>query len=224
MELTYNDLLIDLEKLKNEKNILFSKKILNTKLDLFGLKTKQVLEVAKKYKDIDVSTFELDKYYEVNYLYFYIYLKKNKNIDDQINFLIANRNHLENWAIVDGTSKLLVDFKLNDSKKFLKFNDEFIVRYPYICMLKFKKNLQNLNEIFSYLKNDDRYYVKMGEGWLLSYCFINHFDETYKYYENTTIDKSILLIGIQKAIDSFRVSEENKLKLKELRRTLRNDK
>lgn len=224
MELTYNDLLIDLEKLKNEKNILFSKKILNTKLDLFGLKTKQVLEIAKKYKDIDVSTFELDKYYEVNYLYFYIYLKKNKNIDDQINFLIVNRSHLENWAIVDGTSKLLVDFKLNDSKKFLKFNDEFIVRYPYICMLKFTKNLQNLNEIFSYLKNDDRYYVKMGEGWLLSYCFINHFDETYKYYENTTIDKSILLIGIQKAIDSFRVSEENKLKLKELRRTLRNDK
>lgn len=224
MELTYNDLLIDLEKLKNEKNILFSKKILNTKLDLFGLKTKQVLEIAKKYKDIDVSTFELDKYYEVNYLYFYIYLKKNKNIDDQINFLIANRSHLESWAIVDGTSKLLVDFKLNDSKKFLKFNDEFIVRYPYICMLKFTKNLQNLNEIFSYLKNDDRYYVKMGEGWLLSYCFINHFDETYKYYENTTIDKSILLIGIQKAIDSFRVSEENKLKLKELRRTLRNDK
>ena len=224
MELTYNDLLIDLEKLKNEKNILFSKKILNTKLDLFGLKTKQVLEIAKKYKDIDVSTFELDKYYEVNYLYFYIYLKKNKNIDDQINFLITNRSHLENWAIVDGTSKLLVDFKLNDSKKFLKFNDEFIVRYPYICMLKFTKNLQNLNEIFSYLKNDDRYYVKMGEGWLLSYCFINHFDETYKYYENTTIDKSILLIGIQKAIDSFRVSEENKLKLKELRRTLRNDK
>lgn len=224
MELTYNDLLIDLEKLKNEKNILFSKKILNTKLDLFGLKTKQVLEVAKKYKDIDVSTFELDKYYEVNYLYFYIYLKKNKNIDDQINFLIANRNHLENWAIVDGTSKLLVDFKLNNSKKFLKFNDEFIVRYPYICMLKFTKNLQNLNEIFSYLKNDDRYYVKMGEGWLLSYCFINHFDETYKYYKNTTIDKSILLIGIQKAIDSFRASEENKLKLKELRRTLRNDK
>lgn len=224
MELTYNDLLIDLEKLKNEKNILFSKKILNTKLDLFGLKTKQVLEIAKKYKDIDVSTFELDKYYEVNYLYFYIYLKKNKNIDDQINFLIANRSHLENWAIVDGTSKLLVDFKLNDSKKFLKFNDEFIVRYPYICMLKFAKNLQNLNEIFSYLKNDDRYYIKMGEGWLLSYCFINHFDETYKYYENTTIDKSILLIGIQKAIDSFRVSEENKLKLKELRRTLRNDK
>ena len=224
MELTYNDLLIDLEKLKNEKNILFSKKILNTKLDLFGLKTKQVLEVAKKYKDIDVSTFELDKYYEVNYLYFYIYLKKNKNIDDQINFLIANRSHLENWAIVDGTSKLLVHFKLKDSKKFLKFNDEFIVRYPYICMLKFTKNLQNLNEIFSYLKNDDRYYVKMGEGWLLSYCFINHFNETYKYYENTTIDKSILLIGIQKAIDSFRVSEENKLKLKELRRTLRSDK
>ena len=224
MELTYNDLLIDLEKLKNEKNILFSKKILNTKLDLFGLKTKQVLEVAKKYKDIDVSTFELDKYYEANYLYFYIYLKKNKNIDDQINFLIANRSHLENWAIVDGTSKLLVHFKLKDSKKFLKFNDEFIVRYPYICMLKFTKNLQNLNEIFSYLKNDDRYYVKMGEGWLLSYCFINHFNETYKYYENTTIDKSILLIGIQKAIDSFRVSEENKLKLKELRRTLRSDK
>ena len=224
MELTYNDLLIDLEKLKNEKNILFSKKILNTKLDLFGLKAKQVLEIAKKYKDIDVSTFELDKYYEVNYLYFYIYLKKNKNIDNQINFLIVNRSHLENWAIVDGTSKLLVDFKLNDSKKFLKFNDEFIVRYPYICMLKFTKNLRNLNEIFSYLKNDDRYYVKMGEGWLLSYCFINHFDETYKYYENTTIDKSILLIGIQKAIDSFRVSEENKLKLKELRRTLRNDK
>ena len=224
MELTYNDLLIDLEKLKNEKNILFSKKILNTKLDLFGLKTKQVLEVAKKYKDIDVSTFELDKYYEVNYLYFYIYLKKNKNIDDQINFLIVNRSYLENWAIVDGTSKLLVDFKLKDSKKFLKFNDEFIVRYPYICMLKFTKTLQNLDEIFSYLKNDDRYYVKMGEGWLLSYCFINHFDETYKYYENTTIDKSILLIGIQKAIDSFRVSEENKLKLKELRRTFRSDK
>lgn len=70
---------------------------------------------------------------------------------------------------------------------------------------------------FRYFKNSDFYYVNMATGWLISYGFIHYFNETYQYCLNCNLDINILKIAIQKRIDSFRVSNENKIKLKELR-------
>ena len=57
----YTNLLSDIERLKSEKLKQFSKGILNTKLDVIGLYTKDFRFLVKKYESIDIELIELDK-------------------------------------------------------------------------------------------------------------------------------------------------------------------
>lgn len=221
----FSSLLNELKSKANNPLALFNKKIINSKLEFLGLYTKELKSIANKYKNIDINTFELNRYYEINFLYFYIYLKRTKDLNLQLDFIKNNLQYIDTWAIVDQTSSLLVDYKFETSKYLLSFDNEYLLRYAYVCLLKFTKDPKSIDYILSLLKNDVRYYVIMSEAWLLSYCFINDFNKTYSFYiNNNNLNKEILLIGIQKTIDSYRVSKENKLKLKELRKEIRNDK
>ena len=88
-------------------------------------------------------------------------------------------------------------------------------------MLNLIKNKNNLEIIFSLIDSDERYYVLMAEGWLLSYALIFHFEETFNFIKNKQFSLKIKQVAIQKAIDSYRVSSENKSRLKTLRKELK---
>ena len=64
----------------------------------------------------------------------------------------------------------------------------------------------------------DSYYVKMGAAWLLCECFIKFRDVTLNYLGTTKIDIWTFNKGIQKMIESYRVSQSDKILLKELKR------
>ena len=61
----------------------------------------------------------------------------------------------------------------------------------------------------------------MGAAWLLSYMFMFFYDETMSFVSENRIDESVLLKGIQKAIDSYRISDLQKDELRKLRNALR---
>ena len=103
----------------------------------------------------------------------------------------------------------------------LQEKEVYLRRYAYVSLLKYSKNENNLNFIFNSFDNDNRYYVFMSEARLLSYCFIYFFDKTYDFVMSSFLSKELKLKGIQKAIESLRVTETNKDKLKILRKELR---
>ena len=66
--------------------------------------------------------------------------------------------------------------------------------------------------------NIDYYYTKMAKAWLLCECFIKYRDYTIKRLNNLKIDDFSFNKAIDKMRESFRVSDEDKMYLKSLKR------
>ena len=179
---------------------------------------KEIKDIAKVFSNISFIDFDLNSIYEVTFLYFYISLKREKELGKQLVFIKNNIKYVDSWGIVDSTFQLLNKPSLKILEDLTKSKNLFIRRYGYVSMLNYSKNNALTDKIINLLKEDDEYYVNMAEGWVLSYLLIYDFDQTYNFLLNNLNLLSIKKIGIQKAIDSFRVSDENKNKLRELRK------
>lgn len=213
----YKNLLNDINLIsKINKN--FSKKIYNTKYEVIGLSIPSLKSLAKKYSSLNIDEIELDKYFELNYLYIYIGLLQCKSLEEQISFLIKNINHIDSWAITDTTYQLLYKIDFNNSigliKSLISFKEEFLIRYGYLYLFNFKKDKKNLNKILKLLKNSKYYYVKMVEAWLICELFIFNQDEMLSYIKESSLDNEIKLKAISKICDSFRVDQNIKNELK----------
>ena len=77
--------------------------------------------------------------------------------------------------------------------------------------------LDNIFNIIEEIKLDC-YYTKMAKAWLLCECFIKYRDYTIKRLNNLKIDDFSFNKAIDKMRESFRVSDEDKLYLKSLKR------
>lgn len=225
---TYSELLNDIEKLKNPKLSEFSKNILNTPIEVKGIYSKDVKTLIKKYKDININDFELDKFYEMNFLYFAIGLQQKKTLKEQVEFVFKNKEHLLSWGIPDLTYQY---FKVSDFEKtlptiklFISQKEEFLIRYGYLLLFKFLKDTTIYDTIFGLFKNSDFFYVKMAEAWILSYLYIYDSKKTYDYLFSSDISFEIKNMAIRKILDSYRVNKEEKERVKALRTILKEKK
>ena len=224
---TYSELLNDIEKLKNPKLSEFSKNILNTPIEVKGIYSKDVKTLIKKYKDININDFELDKFYELNFLYFAIGLQQKKTLKEQVDFVFENKEHLLSWGITDSTYQYfkvsVFEKTLPTIKLFISQKEEFLIRYGYLLLFKFLKDTTIYDTIFGLFKNSDFFYVKMVEAWILSYLYIYDSKKTYDYLFSSDISFDIKNMAIRKILDSYRVNKEEKEKVKALR-TILNEK
>lgn len=225
---TYSELLNDIEKLKKPKLSEFSKNILNTSIEVKGIYSKDVKTLIKKYKDININDFELDKFYELNFLYFAIGLQQKKTLKEQVDFVFENKEHLLSWGITDSTYQY---FKVSVFEKtlptitlFISQKEEFLIRYGYLLLFKFLKDTTIYGTIFDLFKNSEFFYVKMVEAWVLSYLYIYDSKKTYDYLFSSDVSFDIKNMAIRKIIDSYRVNKEEKEKVKALRTILKEKK
>ena len=74
--------------------------------------------------------------------------------------------------------------------------------------------LQKMLEIKS-----EYYYVKMAIAWCLSICLIKYFDKTYNYLitNKNNFDKWTYNKALQKGIESYRITKENKELLRKIK-------
>lgn len=225
---TYSELLNDIEKLKKPKLSEFSKNILNTSIEVKGIYSKDVKTLIKKYKDININTFELDKFYELNFLYFAIGLQQKKTLKEQVDFVFKNKEHLLSWGITDSTYQYfkvsVFEKALPTVKLFISQKEEFLIRYGYLFLFKFLKDTTIYDTIFGLFKNSDFFYVKMVEAWVLSYLYIYDSKKTYDYLFSSDISLDIKNMAIRKILDSYRVNKEEKEKVKVLRTILKEKK
>lgn len=220
----YEIILSELNKKRHCKLVEFSSKIIRTKFELIGSYSTDIKNIFKKYKTINLKSFNEFKYYEMNLIYITYGLKQNKTIEEQIKFLLDNKDIIDCWAIVDSTAKLIKTKPIKEELKMLDIlastNEEFLIRYKYIKLFDYIAK-DNLKIIFDNIINSEFYYVLMGEARLLAECFIMYPDDTFLFIKNSEIDNKIKLKTISKICDSYRVHDEDKLKVKELRNTLK---
>ena len=187
------------------------------------------LPVIKKYaKGLDEkSRLEfLDslphQYHEENILHAFI-LSNIKDYNTFINYVNKFLPYVSNWSVCDTIcNKHLVKYKpqlINEIYKWLKSDELYRVRYAVKCLMNYylnedfkEEHLQKVAQV----KLDD-YYVRMMIAWYLATGLAKNYNQFIKVIEEKRFDSFTHNKAIQKAIESYRVSDEHKAYLKTLK-------
>lgn len=185
--------------------------------------------LIKKYaKELDDSTKKVflkslpHQYHEENILHAFI-LSNTKDYDEFIKLVNAFLPYVSNWSTCDTIcNKYLykhLDVFINEVYTWLKSSEVYRVRYAVKCLMNYylgenfkEEHIQKVKEI----KFDD-YYVKMMIAWYLATGLAKNYDSFIKVIESNCFDEFIHNKTIQKAVESYRVSEEHKIYLKTLK-------
>ena len=133
---------------------------------------------------------------------------------------------INNWSVCDSfcsnlkfTQKYLSDV-LEFMKPYIHSKQEFELRFVIIMLRCYYVNEQYLKIV---LKIIDRirysgYYVMMGKAWTLSECYIKFPEQTMLYLRDNSLDDLTYNKTLQKIIESYRVSDENKKLIRTMKR------
>lgn len=190
-----------------------------------GVRFPIIKKYAKEIKGKELEEF-LDslphKYHEENILHAFI-LSNMKDYDEVIKQVDAFLPYVSNWSTCD----TICNKNLNKYKdklivviyEWLKSDQVYRVRYAVKCLMNYYLNedfREEHIEKVAEVKLED-YYVKMMIAWYLATGLAKNYDSFIKAIENHTFDKITHNKAIQKAIESYRVSDEHKAYLRTLK-------
>lgn len=167
-----------------------------------------------------------DYYEEVMLKGMLIGLAKDEEINIILQYVENYVPKINNWAICDTFCtglKMTKKYRKEMWKfieKYLNSEKEFEVRFMVVMILTYYIDEDYLKKdfsIFDRVKNDG-YYAKMSVAWAISICLIKYFDETIIYLKNSKIDEWIYNKAIQKAIESYRISDNQKAFLRKFKK------
>ncbi|WP_028242987.1 DNA alkylation repair protein [Pseudobutyrivibrio ruminis] len=192
-----------------------------------GVRTPILRKLAKQYCTRgDVADFFNDlphQYFDENQLHAFI-ISETKDFEECITLLERFLPYVDNWATCDQMSpkcfkknhELLKPYLLN----WLKSDDTYTVRFAIVTFMS-----QFLDDDFdeNYLKlisevKSDEYYINMAISWYFATALAKQYESTIVYIENNVLDTWTHNKTIQKAIESYRVTDEHKSYLKSLKR------
>lgn len=226
--MTLNKFQKELFKYQDEQYAKFSSK-LNPNIDpncFIGVRVPQIRLLAKElYLDTYKDEFLNDlphKYFEENMLHGLL-LEQVKDYDECIDELNKFLPYVDNWAVSDSMKPKC--FKKNKDKLIKQINIWIKSKHTYMIRFSIEALMTHfLDEDFDekYLKlvskvKSNEYYVNMMVAWYFATALAKHWGETIGYIENKLLDPWINNKTIQKAIESYRISDEQKQYLRKFK-------
>ncbi len=209
-----------IQQISDARKAAFDKGIITTKYEIKGITTKKLDDFAKSLVKIGADFYELprENYEEIVLSGFYI-AHSNFPMEDKMTMLRRFLPFIDNWGACDAVVSRLKGFE--SEKEFfyslLKSDEPFKIRFGIVWLLKFqlKSNLKRVIIEIDKVQNSD-YYVEMAKAWCYAEAFIYNYDYMYNFLQK--LDNAYVRNKtVQKVCDSFRISEEEKNKLKKLR-------
>ncbi len=208
------------------------------KKSIIGVRVPTMRKIAKEFAAVDVAKF-LDKlphkYFEENQVHLFV-VEHIKDADECLRRIEQFLPYIDNWAVCDGKSPkaLLKDEKrfVSCIEKWLKSKLPYTVRFGVNMLMTFfldvrfdKKFLKWVAAIDESLFNDDgraecptdRYYVQMVVAWYFATALAKQWDATFPYIEGRKLSPWIHAKSIQKACESYRITDAQKAILRRLK-------
>lgn len=162
-------------------------------------------------------------YHEENVLHSLI-LSSIKDYDLFIKRIDEFLPFVNNWAVCDSVcNKHLEKHKdklIKEIYKWLKSKEVYRVRYAIKCLMSYyldeSFSMEHLKKVEQVTLDD--YYVKMMIAWYIATGLAKNYEDFIKSIEEKSFDVFIHNKAIQKAVESYRVSDEHKVYLKSLKR------
>ena len=204
-----------------------AKLIPNISKDCFiGIRTPILRKMAKdmvksgQYKDFILNLPH--QYFEENQLHVFI-LSEIKDFDFVITETDRFLSYINNWATCDQLSPRVFKKNLNTVYeyvlKWIKSKDIYGVRFAIKTLMQYWLD-DNFDEKYADMVanvNSKEYYINMMRAWYFATAAAKQYDKILPYFKRGQIDEWTRLRAIQKALESFRVSDAHKKELRALK-------
>lgn len=194
---------------------------------VIGVRAPVLRKFAKEFSKTEESKDFLKKlphkYYEEDNLHSFL-LEEIKDYETLVKELNIFLPFVDNWATCDMMRpKILKNHKselLEDIKRWLDSKDTYTIRFAVNCLMNYCLEEDFKPEYLGWVKNieSEEYYINMVRAWYFATALAKQYDETIKILENQSLDKWTHNKTIQKAVESCRITKEQKEYLKTLKR------
>lgn len=193
---------------------------------IIGVRTPELRNLAKELSGGEIAKEFLNKlphyYFEENQLHSFLISR----IKDYKECLIAVNEflpYIDNWATCDQLSpKAFIKNKaalINEIKKWLKINHVYTKRFAVEMLMShyldedFKEEYL---ELVASIKSEE-YYLNMMIAWYFATALAKQYDSSIKYIKEKRLSPWVHNKTIQKAVESYRITDEQKIYLKTLK-------
>ena len=191
-----------------------------------GVRTPELRKYAKELvKREDVGEFLSDlphKYFDENQLHAFI-LSEMKDFDECMEAVNRFLPYVDNWATCDQMSpKVFKKHKkelLSQVKKWLKSKETYTVRFAIrMLMVYFLDEDFDISYPGMVAKiRSDEYYINMMTAWYFATALAKQYDAILPFIEERKLDGWTHNKAIQKAVESYRITDEQKNYLRSLK-------
>ena len=217
-----------LNKLKDEKYQAFQSKLVpNIPSNvILGVKTPEMREIAKAVFESDNRDEFLNdiphKFYEENLIHFFV-IAMIKDFNECLKRVDEFLPYVDCWPASDQATPKV--FRKNRQKllpyiyKWISSEHIYTARFGIRMLMNefldddFKEEYL---EVVANKKGED-YYLQMMIAWYFATALAKQYDASIKYLESHKLDTWVHQKAIQKALESYRVSEDHKAYLKTLK-------
>lgn len=226
--MTNNEIREHILSLADESYKTFHSKLMPTvdSSKIIGVRTPALRKFAMVvYKSAEYRDFLADlphKYYEEDNLHGFL-IEKIKDFDECIVELEKLLPHIDNWATCDMLRPKVLKNEpeklFGYIRKWLKSDEVYIVRYAIGCLLSYYLD-ENFNREHLALVADVRseeYYINMMISWYFATALAKQYDSAVVYLEERKLPEWVHRKTIQKAVESYRISDDTKAYLRTLR-------
>lgn len=221
----------ELEQLADKKYKEFQKGLCPGTENILGVRVPVLRGYAKKlskeYEIRELLNHIDNEYYEEIMLQgMLIGLEKDKDIQNILTDIERFVPKIDNWGVCDvfcaglKITKKHVKEMWEFLQKYVTSDKEFEIRFGVVMILDYyitEEYLEKNFAIFDHIKSD-KYYVQMAVAWAISICLIKFYDKTIEYLKQAKIDKFTYNKALQKAIESYRITEEQKTELRKMKK------
>jgi len=184
-------------------------------------------EIAKRNWQTYLKEATEDTYEEVAVKGFVIgYVKEG--LDVLLPYIAEHIEKINDWSLCDGfcSNLKIVAKRREDFLDFLlsyaKIDDEFKQRVVAVMLMNYYLTEEYIDmslAVLDSLKNE-KYYCKMAVAWAIATAWAKQREKTYCYMQegNNTLDDWTYNKAIQKMLESYRVSDVDKVMLRKMKR------
>ncbi len=217
----YNQLLKELDSLKDLKYKKFQSNLGINEDYLIGVRTPELKKIAKRISKENYLYFieqNTHNTYEERLIHGLLIGYLKTDFEEVTRLLWEFIPYIDNWALCDVTiANMHVWNKYTKDgfsfvKRCLNKKNEWYQRVGFIILLDYYINdeyIDKILEICNHFKSKD-YYVKMAISWLISICYIKQKEKTLLFLKNNQMDSWIQNKSIQKIRESTRVNKIEK--------------
>lgn len=193
---------------------------------VIGVRTPDLRKLTKEYSKTPESSKFLKilphRYYDENNLHGFL-IEPIKDYDAAVAAVVAFLPYIDNWATCDLISPKVFIKHLPEPyekiKVWLKSDKTYTVRFGIEMLMSFylDGNFQpKMLELVAGIRSDE-YYINMMIAWYFATALAKQYDAALPYIQNQRMEKWTHNKVIQKAIESYRISDESKVYLRTLK-------